>query len=303
GEIATLGTVSAAVLVAMEVIKAMKGDFMGYTSIIEMISLSTLIGIAGVRAAQIFGEARRLVKNGYQHNAVRTGIIHTERERELEHVQDHRLPSSTATWLRAGAGAAATALGFTLLAGHSNAFNIQFVGWIIGVTAPAVTVRRLWRDLSIGKRTGLWNRLLQGRLGRWLFDAVRRTVRVGNASPSPEPTAVVLAHAAEDLYHALPGEQRRLLADVPAVLARLQADATALRALDDADPTKRPRLESAVTALENIRLDLLKLHAGRVSVDDLTADLNEVRNIGRRMDAVAEAQSEVATDFRTPTPV
>ena len=303
GEIATLGTVSATVLIAMEVIKAIQGDFMGYTSVIEMVAVTTLLGIAGVRAAQIFGEARRLIANGYQLNAVRTGAVHTERERELEQPHDQQPSTPLATWSRAGAGVAVTALGFTVLAGNSNAFNIQFIGWIIGITVPAVTVRRLWRDLHANKRGGLWNRLLQGRLGRWLFNAAKRTVRAGDESPSPEPTAVVLAHAAEDLYHALPGEQRRQLAEVPGLLVRLQADVTMLRALDDADPTKAPRIEAAVIALENLRLDLLKLHAGRVSLDELTADLDQARNIGRRVDAVAEAEAEVESDVGTPTPV
>ena len=303
GEIATLTTMTAAMLIGMEVIKAIKGDFMGLTSMIEMVSMSTLLGIAGVRAVQIFAEARRLTTSGYQLNAVRTGIVHAEREQELELTHDHQPSTPLATWVRVGAGAAATALGFALLAGNSNAFNIQFIGWIIGVTVPAVTVRRLWRDLRADKRGGTWNRLLQGRLGRWLFNAAGHTVRGNDESPSPEPTAVVLAHAAEDLYHALPGEQRRQLADVPALLVRLQADVTTLRALDDADPTKAPRIEAAVTALENLRLDLLKLHAGRVSMDELTADLDEARSIGRRVDEVADAEAEVDSDFRTPTPV
>jgi serine/threonine-protein kinase len=120
-------------------------------------------------------------------------------------------------------------------------------------------------------------------------------VRVDDAAPSSEPTAVILARATEDLYHALPAEQRRQLADVPAVLARLQADAAALRAVDDADPSRIARLETAVTALENLRLDLLRLHAGRASMDELTIDIDRARDIARRVDAAAEV--------REPTPV
>jgi len=296
-EIGTLVTVAGAVVVGLEIIKVFKGDFLGITSIIEGIGAITLTAVAGVRAAQLFAETRRLIRAGYRHDAIRIGVVHADREHELVQA-DGRPPRSTAAiWLRAAAGVAVTGLGFYLLAGDSNRFNAQLIGWLIGVTTPAFTMRALWRDLRAGKRGTFWNRLLEGRLGRWLFGAAGRTVRTGQAVPSAEPTAVVLARATEDLYHALPGDQRRQLADVPALLARLQADAAALHAMDEAAPARAARLETAVTALENLRLDLLKLHAGRASVAELTADVERAREIGRRVDAAAEVELE------HPTPV
>jgi serine/threonine-protein kinase len=294
-EIGTLMTVAGAVVVGLEVIKFFKGDFLGITTAIQGIGAITLSAVAGVRAAQLFGETRRLIRAGYRHDAIRLGLVHADREHELAQADARPPQSSAAIWARAAGGAAVTAFGFYLLAGDSNRFNAQIIGWIVGIMAPAFTLRTLLRDLRSGKRGTFWNRMLEGRLGRWLFNAAGRTVRTGDRAPSSEPTAVVLARATEDLYHALPGDQRRQLADVPALLVRLQADVASLRASDDADPARAARLETAVTALENLRLDLLKLHAGRASVDELTADIDRARDLSRRVDAVAEVEH--------PTPV
>ncbi len=295
GEIGTMLTVSGALVIGLELIKLAKGDFLGITTVIEGIATTTLVAIAGVRAGQLFAETRRLIRAGYRHDAVRLGVVAADRDHDLALAEGRPAQSRAAMWLRAAAGAAVSAVGFYLLAGDSNRYGAQVIGWLLGVMAPAVTVQRLWRDLRAGKRGTFWNRLLEGGFGRRLFGVARRTVRVDDAAPSSEPTAVILARATEDLYHALPAEQRRQLADVPAVLARLQADAAALRAVDDADPSRIARLETAVTALENLRLDLLRLHAGRASMDELTIDIDRARDIARRVDAAAEV--------REPTPV
>ncbi len=294
-EIGTLASVSATVVVGMEIIKLVKGDFLGITSVVELVSTLSFLGLAAVRAGQLFGETRRLIRGGYRHDALRVGVVAADREHEIDRAAPHSPRSTAAMWARAAAGVAVTCLGFTLLAGNSDAYHLQFIGWLLGITAPVVTTHRLLRDLRAGKPGTFWNRLVEGRVGRWLFRLAGGTVRTSAASPSGEPTAVLLARATEDLYHALPGDQRRQLADVPALLARLQADAAALHMLDESDPSKAERLETAVTALENLRLDLLRLHAGRASVNELTADIERARELARRVDAVVE------TD--TPTPV
>jgi hypothetical protein len=53
------------------------------------------------------------------------------------------------------------------------------------------------------------------------------------------------------------------------------------------------RLATAVAALENIRLDLLRLKAGAGSVDELTADLSAARRLGKDIDDAVAARREV----------
>jgi len=48
-----------------------------------------------------------------------------------------------------------------------------------------------------------------------------------------------------------------------------------------------------VGALENLRLDLLRLRAGVGSPDDLTASIEEARSVGEAVDVELAARQEV----------
>jgi hypothetical protein len=61
------------------------------------------------------------------------------------------------------------------------------------------------------------------------------------------------------------------------------------------------KLAIAVAALENIRLDLLRLQAGAGSVDSLTSMLTKARRIGDEATAIADARVEVEDVVRTPS--
>ncbi len=54
-------------------------------------------------------------------------------------------------------------------------------------------------------------------------------------------------------------------------------------------PSAHPRR----AALESIRLDLLRLHTGVVSPDDLSADLERAREIGSTVDRELDAHRDV----------
>ncbi len=58
------------------------------------------------------------------------------------------------------------------------------------------------------------------------------------------------------------------------------------------------RLSMSVAALENIRLDLLRLKAGVGTVDQLTADLNAARDLQHEIDLAVEANREVEAVLR-----
>ena len=60
------------------------------------------------------------------------------------------------------------------------------------------------------------------------------------------------------------------------------------------------RLAVAVAALENIRLDLLRLQAGAGTLDSLTAALEAARHLGDEAVTLAAAREEVADVVRTP---
>jgi exonuclease VII small subunit len=63
--------------------------------------------------------------------------------------------------------------------------------------------------------------------------------------------------------------------------------------LTDARERAQVRLEQIVTALENLRLDLLRLRAGGGSVEGITLDLAAAREFGQEADRLLESGREV----------
>ena len=61
------------------------------------------------------------------------------------------------------------------------------------------------------------------------------------------------------------------------------------------------RLAVSVAALENIRLDLLRLKAGVGTVDQLTADLDAARDLQAEIALAIEARREVEAALKPAT--
>jgi serine/threonine-protein kinase len=117
--------------------------------------------------------------------------------------------------------------------------------------------------------------------------------------------------AASELFAALPKAYREQLHELPAVVASLEARAADARAemevvaamapsgsADAAVLAERKRVAAAqlaesVAALEGLRLDLLRLHAGASDLQPLTTLIDAARQIGEDIDRLAEAQREV----------
>ena len=144
-------------------------------------------------------------------------------------------------------------------------------------------------------------------------------------------TEVLLAKAADDLIAALPATDqaqleagREVIESLRAHIARLRAREEQLGAalaevgplalarapamaganvalvarrdslaneLEQAQRDVAARRASAVVALENIRLQLIRLRAGVGSLSDLTADLNAARDIERQISAMVEVNA------------
>jgi serine/threonine-protein kinase len=172
-----------------------------------------------------------------------------------------------------------------------------------------------------------WGRFWTGRFGRWLFGVARMFTgaKALPASLTHRPTELALGMAAEQLYDTLPKVTRQQLRELPDVVHRLEQDAQRMRArLEElqealADVGKRgtpepsigarhdrivadltaerdlvqQRLKDAVAALETIRLNLLRLHAGTGSVQSLTTDLGLAREVAQSISRQIEGFREV----------
>jgi serine/threonine-protein kinase len=166
---------------------------------------------------------------------------------------------------------------------------------------------------------------MAGRFGKLLLRLAGTGLKPAEriAPSAGDRTEIVLASAADDLFRDLGSTVRKRFAEVPDVIARLEASAVALRkrehmlgdvlsriALDagaghndartiaaeemaNARDQVRQRLATAVAALEGIRLDLLRLHAGVGSPDDLTTNMERARDICVAVNAELAGREEV----------
>jgi serine/threonine-protein kinase len=287
-------------------------------------------GITLVPAVVLVQRARRLLKAGFDHGDLEVAFkAELDRDRE-ERAGGQRLGPS---WLErisksVGLGGFISAgLHLTvvpLLAGVivPEAVMIGFGVGMWGMTGALILLQRR-RDVD----TEFWGKVWAGRIGRWLFTLARAVTpsRALPASLTHRPTELALGMAAEQLYETLPKETRQQLRELPDVVHRLEQDAQRMRArleeLQEAladvgqrgapDPSigarhdrivadlsaerelVQQRLKDAVAALETIRLNLLRLHAGTGSVQSITTDLGLAREVARDIDAHADGLREV----------
>ena len=164
-------------------------------------------------------------------------------------------------------------------------------------------------------------KLMNGKAGRLLSRIAG--YRLGaRLVPANRPTELAIAMTAEGLFRELPADTRRSLGDVPEVLRGLEGHARAARGriehldaaiadaqrgagraadredalvrdLREARAVAEARLGDVVTALESLRLDLLRLRAGVGSLDGITTDLDAARELGESADRLLAGVDEV----------
>jgi serine/threonine-protein kinase len=123
-------------------------------------------------------------------------------------------------------------------------------------------------------------------------------------------TEAALGVAASELFAALPKPYREQLGELPATVEALEARAAEARAevelvaslaargsgdaavLDARRQVASKQLADSVAALEGIRLDLLRLHAGSSDLAPLTTLIDDARVLGEELNRLADAQRE-----------
>ena len=197
---------------------------------------------------------------------------------------------------------------------------IAFNAWFVGGTGY-LYLRQQREDVDTLFWASIWN----GRAGRVVFGIARRLLgsRTRGTAVTHRATELSLGMAAENLFETLPKETRHALGDLPVLLRRLQDDAQGIRrrfdALQDAlagagdaaasdahadlrmqRDTLHAKLGSAVGALETIRLNLLRLHAGSGTVAGLTTHLDLATELSAEVERLLAAQDEVERTIAFP---
>ncbi len=277
---------------------------------------------------------RKLLRLGYGLDDVVAGLRASfERHRE-EFLYEFGGEPTTRERLLTGVGIA----GLTIGAG-ATAVAIVGYGPFVGVAAPVAIFglyvgtfssifSSRWRRLRRGTGS-VWSRLWSGKVGQQL--ARLASFKLGErAVPADRPTELAIAMSAEAMFATFPKELRESLGDVPKVLHGLEAHARSVRArieelnaalveaqrgpgrgaadrqdslvadLTTARERAEARLEEIVTALENLRLDLLRLRAGAGSVESITLDLVAAREFGAEADRQLAGGEEVERVLAAP---
>ncbi len=196
-------------------------------------------------------------------------------------------------------------------------------GWVTAISGVLaifsaigyIAVRQRREDVD----NAFWARIWNSRLGRWAFSVASRFLPASAraSAMTHRATELSLGMAAEQLFDTLPKETRQSLGDIPAILKQLQADAQELRkrheslsdALSEAGDaavspdyaevremrdTLHAKLGHTVGALETMRLNLLRLHAGSASVQSVTTHLGIAAEVSAEVKRLIAAHGEMA---------
>jgi len=290
-----------------------------------------LAGYALVPIGVLLNRARGLLKTGFDHGDLGVAFkAEIERGREERAFGVGHGPSLLERILKPIAAVSLSVTALSILAGGPDALLALFaisLGVSVGSGFGVLVLLQRRRDVD----SEFWSRLWTGRLGRWLFGIARpfAGAKAIPASLTHRPTELSIGMAAEQLYEGLPEETRQQLRDLPDVVHRLEDDAQRTRrrleelqeVLGDvgrgsADPVigarhdriladltaerdlVQKRLADAVAALETIRLNLLRLHAGTGSVQNLTTDLGLAREVATGISLLLAGQAEVEAELR-----
>ena len=288
-----------------------------------------LAGITSLPLLPIIGfhlnQARRQFKAGHTLADLRSALALAKREEAENDAVVNDGDSPTHRMLRIATVASGTWLATTfglVLTGvlHENRGGLAFMAapvlstMVLAAVSNALEVRfiperlRSWQRTRLSIRDAMWN----SKVGQWLakrLGAPDRSRAVG--AGAFRATEAALGVAASELFAALPQAFRDQLDDLPATVAALEARAAAARAelelvtamapsgtagavaLEVRRKAAASQLSESVAALEGIRLDLLRLHAGAVDLAPLTTLIDNARLLGEKAGLLAEAQRDV----------
>jgi serine/threonine-protein kinase len=278
--------------------------------------------------------ARRLMLRGFRHQDLGPAFT-AEIEQSQEELMGDRRRGPTAVERVLGsvamvsgsvfgaslAGLVGTVLFLPAVAGPVAAIMTFSGAASVTSALVLVTLRQRHRDVD----TEFWAKVWMGKIGKLAFGVAKRLLggRGAQVAMTHRATELALGMAAEQLYESLPRESRQALRDLPAVLRRLQDDAQDLRkrydeiqsALADAGDAAmtaayadvrtvrdeiHARLADAVAALETMRLNLLRLHAGAATVDGVTTHLQLAADVSDQVARLVAAHEEIERALRFP---
>jgi hypothetical protein len=288
-----------------------------------------VVGVVGIGMpfAAMVWQARRLLRRGFELPDVRLAFDHEIVQLREEFVaaggvERRRLERGAmiaAAACAVGEVAVLTVQANTGFAVESGSRALMMAGPLLGLGFLAsLLVSAVLRNRRPYASPEGWARLWFSRIGRTAFALARRLGGrpLEGAATTHRATELAISMAAGELFASLPKATRRALGDVPTIVASLQRDAELLRAhrqsLQDAlaeagdaaagdeyaevralRDELAARHREVVSMLERMRLDLLRLHAGAMSVDGVTTQLGLAKDVAQEVRRLLEARGEL----------
>ncbi len=292
-------------------------------------SVAMLFAVAAMlRAGEALFEARRVLRRGHPEEDVTRALAGQDDNAALAAAGRPRPVVAVAL--------ATVGVVLAFMQGRLSALDLpSFVGELVGIVAllapPMLMARGVGSLMTTSGLCSLVRERITAPLARWTTRQLSRftgtSVSSGAANRSgfvDAPTEMVLLQAVELAMSSASPTHRETLGDVNALARQLAAKIGALRAetqafdaresdalvLGDASAraaalenvrqaraTVQGRLQTAVAALESLRLDVLR-GAQDSAAGGLTEQLEAVRDVQRRVDAARDVRRLLAT----PTP-
>lgn len=298
-------------------------DFLGMGFVYTFAVALVLLSLTALRGMSLSRLVREAVSEGWTEQDLAAAI-----EREARIASATSAPprpgrvASTAVFLAGLAALVAFWLGPKELGQVSLDGPLAWFIELVSLIAPVALGRWVGTRIEAPRdgRPGLFSRLVARVKLKGLFWAARLASRL-----PPQPlstgtdrhTEVLIADAARDLLRALPDPERRL-GGVEQLLSRLEGDAAGLRArlveldtidaqvggaasaqreelvrdLESARRAATERLGTTVSAMETLRLELLRKRAGLETAGGLTGDLAALNDFATQVDAEMELRKE-----------
>ncbi|MDQ2666346.1 MAG: serine/threonine protein kinase [Gemmatimonadota bacterium] len=298
-----------------------------------------VIGLGGPFAIILY-RLRHLLQRGYGGEDILLGLRRAFDRRREEFLYEFGAEPTRREKVfdvvsKVGLGGGAIALA-SLLVVHGGPTPVLAAGGFVGIYVGAIATAfsRKWIRLRRGT-SSVWTGLWSGPVGSKLI--AMAAFKLGRrAVPADRPTELAIAMSAESIFTALPRALRDQLGDVPAVLHELEAQARLARArIEEVDASiaevqhgrgasvagssarhaalvadlgaqrsvADARLGELVTALENVRLDLLRLRSGGGTVEGITRDIEAARRVGDEADRLIAGASAVEALLQRITPL
>ncbi len=285
--------------------------------------------IVGGHLGSLAYHARKLLKTGHTLEdtrlALQLDVTRLNEEFRFEvrgrtKTVDRVVTAVAVTGLVAGIGAFG-AVG--IFGAPRSLLGVGGLGIMYGLIATIWRVRRGVKPAELAGKGLL--KIWGGRFGDWVFKLGR--FRLRDAAPvgigAYRPTEMAIGLAANKLFDDLPKETRHELAGLPDTVQKLEKDVRALRVQvkelnsvlaeigdDPAAPGSEARekirgdveatrdaatarLREAVTALEQIRLGLIRMHAGERVLQNVTMELKAAKDLSDDMANLLEGHCEV----------